>query len=280
MAAPDVEFTMKESREVMKFLFLKGKSAKEIYDDMLVTLDENGPSSSTVKNWVARFKTGYFSTEDEDCPGRPLLFTVPEKMDIIHTMILVDRRIAAEKIAEILEISRERVGLIICHVLVTKKLSAKCTPKCLNADLKRYRVVASWAILEHFRWNTAGFLAELVTMDETWIHLHDPETKEQSEEWRHSGSPCPKKFRTQMSASKVIASVFWDKDGTLLVDYLEKGATITASYYTSLLDKAKQALVSKWWGKLSQGVLFLQDNASSHTAEIISRSWMICILKC
>lgn len=59
-----------------------------------------------------------------------------------------------------------------------------------------------------------------------------------------SGSPCPKKFRTQKSASKMRASVFWDKDGTLLVDYLEKGATITATYYTSLLDKVKQTMVS------------------------------------
>jgi BarA-like signal transduction histidine kinase len=34
------------------------------------------------------------------------------------------------------------------------------------------------------------------------------------------------------------------------------------------LDKVKQALVSKRWGKLSQGVFFLQDDASSHAAAI------------
>jgi len=33
-----------------------------------------------------------------------------------------------------------------------------------------------------------------------------------------------------------MASVFWDKDGILLV-YFKEGATITAGYYTSLLDK-------------------------------------------
>jgi transposase len=59
----------------MKFLFLKGKSAKEIYDDMSVTLGEKSPSYSTVKNWVARFKTEHFSTEDEDRPGRPFVVT-------------------------------------------------------------------------------------------------------------------------------------------------------------------------------------------------------------
>ena len=49
-----------------------------------------------------------------------------------------------------------------------------------------------------------------------------------------------------------MASVFWGKNGVLLIDYLEKGATIIASYYASLLDKAKQALVSKLWKKLSK----------------------------
>jgi len=29
-------------------------------------------------------------------------------------------------------------------------------------------------------------------MDETWLYHYDPETKQQSMEWRHSGSPRPK----------------------------------------------------------------------------------------
>ena len=67
-----------------------------------------------------------------------------------------------------------------------------------------------------------------------------------------------------------MVSVFSHRDGLLMVDYLEKGATTTDSYYTPLLDKVKQAMVSKQQGKLSKGVLFLQD-ASSHTAAITQR---------
>ena len=33
--------------------------------------------------------------------------------------------------------------------------------------------------------------ARLVTMDEAWLYHYDPETKQQSMEWRHSGSPRP-----------------------------------------------------------------------------------------
>jgi hypothetical protein len=48
----------------MIYLFLKGNLAKKI-DDMSVTLSDKHPSYSTAKKWVARFRTGHLSTEDE-----------------------------------------------------------------------------------------------------------------------------------------------------------------------------------------------------------------------
>ena len=50
--------------------------------------------------------------------------------------------------------------------------------------------------------------ARLLTMDETWLYHCDPETKQQSIEWRHGGSPRPQKIRVQNSAGKVLASIF------------------------------------------------------------------------
>jgi len=84
--------------------------------------------------------------------------------------------------------------------------------------------------LEFFRRNPNDFLSRLVTMEETWLYQYDPETKQQSMEWRHSGSPRPKIFRLQKSAGKVLASIFWDQDGILFTDYLPKGQTIKAEY--------------------------------------------------
>jgi histone-lysine N-methyltransferase SETMAR len=104
---------------------------------------------------------------------------VPENVNAIYSMILADWRISAKKD------SRDIWGTCRFHhpcVLDMRKLCAKWVPKCLNANQKRDRVVASQAILEHFRWNRAGFVARLVTMDETWIYLYDPETEEQSKE--------------------------------------------------------------------------------------------------
>jgi transposase len=84
----------------MKFIFLNGNSAKEIYDYISVTLGDKRPSYSTVKNWVARFRTGHLSTEDEKRSGRPTKVTIPENLDAIYFMILDDQKISANKIAQ------------------------------------------------------------------------------------------------------------------------------------------------------------------------------------
>jgi len=104
-------------------------------------------------------------------------------------------------------------------------------------------------------------------MDETWLYYYDPETKQQSMEWLHSGShrPAPK-FRVQKSAGKVLASIFWDQDGILLIDYLPKGQTINAENYSSLLVQLKDILKEKRRGKFTKRVLFLHDNAPAHRA--------------
>jgi len=42
--------------------------------------------------------------------------------------------------------------------------------------------------------------------------------------------PAPN-FRVQKSGGKILASIFWDQNGILLINYLPKGLTINAAYY-------------------------------------------------
>ena len=48
----------------LSFFFLQGKAPKEIHAILIETLGEHAPSYTTIKNWVAQFKRGDFSTCD------------------------------------------------------------------------------------------------------------------------------------------------------------------------------------------------------------------------
>ena len=104
----------------------------------------------TVKNWVAQFKRGDFSTCDAPLPGGLKTVTTPDIIDQIHEIILEDRRISTKSIAEQLGISRERVASIIHEDLDMQKLSARWVPKCLNADQQRQRCQTSEQVRNFF----------------------------------------------------------------------------------------------------------------------------------
>jgi len=175
-------------------------------------------------------------------------------------------KFTAKSIAGQLGISRERVGSFVHEDLDMRKLSARWVPKCLKADQKRQRCQSSEQYLEFFRPDPNDFLSRLATMNETWLFHYDPETKQKSMEWRHSSLPRPKKFRVQKSAGKVLASIFWDQDGILFIDYLPKGQIINAEYYSSLVVQMEDILKEKRRGKFTKGALFLHDNAPAHRA--------------
>jgi hypothetical protein len=44
------------------------------------------------------------------------------------------------------------------------------------------------------------------------------------------------------SAGKVMATVFWDHRGVLLVDFMEKGTTINAASYCATLEWLQAAI--------------------------------------
>ena len=67
----------------------------------------------------------------------------------------------------------------------------------------------------------------------------------------------------QKSAGKVLASVFWNAQGILFIDYLEKRSTINSEYYIGLLMCMKEEMAQKW-PQMKKKVLFHQDNAPCH----------------
>ena len=72
-------------------------------------------------------------------------------------MVLDDRRIKVRGIAEIMNLSKERVCHILNQHLGMRNLSARWVPRLLTVDQKRFRKNIPDALLTQFRPNKSEF---------------------------------------------------------------------------------------------------------------------------
>ena len=180
-----------------------------------------------------------------------------------------------------------------------RNISASCVPKCLNADQKPHRCRSSEEILEFFKHDPNDFLSWLVSTEESLLYYCDPETKQHSLEWRHSGSQqhsgsqrhsgtvaqrltaahsgtvsqrltaaqrptTQQKFPSAKIFWKISRLSFWDQEIVHHIDNLPKDHKINSDYYSSLLVQLKESLKEKRRWKLSKVVLFLKENSTFH----------------
>ena len=263
MESQNIEF-----RAVIKFLTKEGAKAKEIHWRMADVYGDSSPKYSTVAKWSAEFKRGRDSLEDDSRPGRPADVISQEMIDRIERLVLNNHPINVAELASECGISYGSVYTIIHEHLGMSKVSARLVPRNLNMQDCQQRVESSQKLLEVYNANPEDFHTRLVTGDETWLHHWDPDTKKESMQWKHPGSPPPKKFRTQPSASKVMAMMFWDSKGIILIDYKLASTSITGEYYANVIKQIRVAIKEKRRGKLAAGVLLLHDNALVHKSRV------------
>ena len=110
------------------------------------------------------------------------------------------------------------------------------------------------------------------------VLYYDPLSKRASMEWRKPGEAPPRKAKGTQSTKKIMATIFWDCRGNLLIDFKERNTTVNAAYYASLLRKLRDA-IRKRQGMLSRGVHLLHDNAAVHTAAVAKAAVKECGFK-
>ena len=265
-----------EKRAVIKYLNLKGLTPNEISSDMKVVLGDDAPSYATIYRWIAEFQRGRESIEDAHRSGRPVEACTEGNVQHVNDVLMTDRRLTVRYVAECLKLSYGTTHHIITNILGYNKVCARWVPRMLMPENKQARLTTSRDNLRQYNTDPAKFLRRYVTMDETWAHHFDPETKLQSKQWKHATSPPPVKFRKIASAGKVMASVFWDSEGILMIDYLERGKTVTGVYYADQIRKLRAAIKEKRRGKLCHGVLLHHDNAPAHTSAVAKATVQEC----
>ena len=228
-----------EQRYALKFMQREGETASNAYARLMNVYGEQCMSRARVFLWFKRFRDGRRSTENDKRSGRPNRAVTNDTVAKVDELIRGDRRIGVRDIMGAVNIGANAANEIIHGRLGFRKVCARWVPHSLTADNKETRLSVCGDLFECYDTKGNDFLHCIVTGDETWLHQFEPESKRSSMQWRHITSPHPRKFRITSSAKKVMATVFWDSSGILLVDFLPIGQTVTANRFILTLKKLK-----------------------------------------
>jgi histone-lysine N-methyltransferase SETMAR len=148
------------------------------------------------------------------------------------------------------------------------KKSARLVPKLLTTAPKDERVQRSEDFLQLLRKHSL-VLNNIVTMDESALSFHTPETKRQSKQWVKKGQPGPLKVKVHASRTKQMVLVFFDAKGVIYTNFKPKGEMVKATYIRNALTRFLKVFrqkrlimaVQEWW--------LHWDNAPVHTAATV-----------
>ena len=196
-----------EERYAIKLYFKLGKNATETYGMLQTAFGACYMNRASVFEWHKRFKGAMESVRDDEKCGRSKEVRTPELIDQIKNIMDKDRRVSIESYSAQFDVNMGTVRTIIRKELDMRKICAKFVPRALREDKKERRCHDSKEIVVLINSDPA-VLDALVTCDESWIYCYDPETQRPSSQWKHAGSPRPKKVRLSKSIHKLLMIPF------------------------------------------------------------------------
>ena len=194
------------------------------------------PHRNTISKWYHYFKQGGTETGMQPKEGRPPNPVNPRLLKAITDYLVENPKTSLSLLSTELGESKGYLQHIINTRLEFRKVLAKWVPKLLSDEQKKKRVNDAQLILDEYGAKWDDLLDNLLTVDETWVFYEPPQTRNSASEWQLPGQPPPEVERTKLTFKKTMATVFWNKDGIVHIDYLKSGKSINKEYYVNLLE--------------------------------------------
>jgi len=150
-----------------------------------------------------------------------------------------------------------------------RHISVRFVPRLLSDDQKALDTSVCRELKQQAR-DDPNFVSNIITGDETWVYGHDPDTKQQSSQWKSPNSPQLKKACQVRSNVKSMLIVFFDIQGIVQKEFIPPSQTINGKFYCEVLKQLGEGIRRKRPDKWKKNNLFLHhDNAPTHTSLLV-----------
>lgn len=260
-----------QQRSVIRFLTFEKNTSQDIHNRLQNLFGNDTMSRKSVQELVQKFQGGQVTIgklEEGDQSS-------DTKLDLnkvrLEALVKCDRQLTLRELASKLNLSHEKVGKLL-EELNYQKVAAKWIPQSLSEEQRIMRLETCQDLLEQYTHGREAFLNCIVTGDETWLSYYETDPTEKHRKWAgHPMSPRPMRFKWQRTNKKVMATIFWDHKGPLLIDFLEPNIALSAHRYCESLRKLKTAIRRKRPELRDQDVCLFHDNTRPHTAYATSQ---------
>ncbi len=238
------------------------KELKWVYGTDIMTI-------TMVGRWMKQFEEERTSMNHAERTSRPSDSMTIENIRQLLDLLEEDRRMTVSELCfhlQVADCARTSVYKIVHIILGFRKLASRWVPRLLTEDHKKSRLGATLEIFQAYEREGSSLIGRIVTDDETWVHHSTPESKQQSMAWCEPGEPAPKKAKAGQSANKIMATVFWDAEGILLIKYYSKGHNVNQQTYQATLKKLSAAIRRLRPGLRDDEIFLIHNNARPHTA--------------
>ncbi|KAJ4442695.1 hypothetical protein ANN_04284 [Periplaneta americana] len=206
MRTSEPEMSQFEQRANIKFCQKLGKTAAETFQMMQQVYGEDALNRSVVFRWHRRFLQGRDSLEDDVRTGRPQTIRTERKIQEVATLVRANRSQSVYDIAATVGVSHGTCYKILSDDLNMSRVTQHSVPRILSQDQCDDRMTICGDLINSAD-DDPTFLNRIITGDETWCFLYDPQLKRQSATWKTPLSPRQKKPRQDRSKGKVKLSV-------------------------------------------------------------------------
>ena len=264
-----------EIRSYIKCCIRLTIDSKQIFNELCSIYGPQTISMHTVFRWIKAFKAGKFSVEDDTHPGRPKTSVTKANIAAVKIVVKHDVRLSVKDIASCTGISEGSVQTILKKHLDLRKVCARWVPHLLTAEQK---TSLKWAreLLKTYKGCNSRVISNLLTGDETWVHMFEPQRRANNKQWKQKDQKHPCIAKRTISLKKMLYAIFFNSSGPVVQVPCPSGNTVTGRFYkNSVLKKVKTFYNKKRPSKGWSGVHLLHDNASSHKCEDVKSFWLL-----
>jgi transposase len=182
-----------EQRALIKFCIKLKTAATETFEMLKRVYSEECSSRTSVFEWRKRFKEGRESLRDER-KGRPSTSRREKSTEVIQKCLAKDGTLSLRMLEEMTGINRETVRKILVEDLKKRKMCAHFVSHFLKPDQKPQCTASSVEFVEMID-DDRTVLKSIVTADDSWCFMYDPEANRQSASWLSPKKPKAQKSR-------------------------------------------------------------------------------------